>query len=116
MILLSYASDRVGNRGHFVNFGFVMMIAGFGIYLGVPATSHAARFAALILAETGHYSEWTCLHTLVGPNANDCSFDSSYLCLDSIELRKRIQAGRRSRIHEQFLTGHRVSPRSRWCD
>jgi len=64
MILLSYASDRVGNRGHFVNFGFVMMIAGFGIYLGVPATSHAARFAALILAETGHYSEWTCCISL----------------------------------------------------
>lgn len=57
MIVLSYASDRVGNRGHFVNFGFVFMVAGFGIYLGVPASNHAARFAALIMAETGHYSE-----------------------------------------------------------
>ena len=60
MILLSYASDRVGNRGHFVNFGFVFMVAGFGIYLGVPASNHPARFAALIMAETGHYSRSSC--------------------------------------------------------
>ena len=33
------------------------MIAGFGIYLAVPASNHAARFVALIFAEAGHYSE-----------------------------------------------------------
>jgi hypothetical protein len=57
MIALSFASDWHKNRGWYVNFGFVLMIAGFGIYLGVPASNHAARFAALIFAEAGHYSE-----------------------------------------------------------
>jgi hypothetical protein len=57
MIALSFASDWSKNRGWYVNFGFVLMIAGFGIYLGVPASNHAARFAALIFAEAGHYSK-----------------------------------------------------------
>lgn len=34
-----------------------MMVLAFGIYLGVPDTNHAARFAALILAEVGHYGK-----------------------------------------------------------
>ena len=33
------------------------MIVAFGIYLGVPSTNHAARFAALIMAEVGHYGK-----------------------------------------------------------
>ena len=57
MIALSYASDYQKNRGWYVDFGYILMIAGFGIYLGVPATSTGARFAALIFAEAGHYSE-----------------------------------------------------------
>lgn len=58
MIILSYASDKTKNRGWFVDFGFVLMCAGFAIYLAVPSTNHAARFAALIFAEAGHYSRW----------------------------------------------------------
>jgi len=57
MIALSYASDYYKNRGYFVQAGYILMIAGFGIYLAVPASNHAARFVALIFAEAGHYSE-----------------------------------------------------------
>jgi hypothetical protein len=33
------------------------MVVAFAIYLAVPSSNHQARFAALVLAETGHYSE-----------------------------------------------------------
>lgn len=58
MIAICFWSDHIGNRGWPTQIGWLGEILGFAIYLGVPATNHAARFAALILAEAGHYSEF----------------------------------------------------------
>jgi hypothetical protein len=57
MILASWISDRILNRGWPTQFGWWIMVVAFAIYLAVPSTNHQARFAALVLAETGHYSE-----------------------------------------------------------
>lgn len=57
MVIGSWISDRYKNRGWPSQFGWWVMILAFGIYLGVDPSQHAARFAALILAEVGHYSE-----------------------------------------------------------
>lgn len=57
MVIGSWISDRYKNRGWPIQFGWAVMVLAFGIYLGVPATNHPARFAALILAEIGHYGE-----------------------------------------------------------
>lgn len=56
MVLASWLSDRFKNRGWPTQSGWFLSIIGFGIYLGAPSTNHAARFAALIFAECGHYS------------------------------------------------------------
>ncbi len=53
MIAVSMWSDRISNRGWPSQIGWWGEILGFAIYLGVPSTNHAARFAALILAEAG---------------------------------------------------------------
>lgn len=57
MVLCAMLSDKYKNRGWPIQFGGLLSIAGFAIYVAVPATNHAARFAALILAEVGHYSK-----------------------------------------------------------
>lgn len=57
MVIASYISDHYRNRGWPSQVGWWMMILAFGIYLGVDTSNHAARFAALILAEVGHYGE-----------------------------------------------------------
>ncbi|THY47677.1 hypothetical protein D6C98_07019 [Aureobasidium pullulans] len=48
-------SDRFGNRGWPTQFGWLLLIVGFGLFLGTPTSNKPAHFAALILAETGHY-------------------------------------------------------------
>lgn len=57
MIIASMISDRYRNRGWPTQFGWWLSIIAFGIYLGAPYTNRSARIAALILGETGHYSE-----------------------------------------------------------
>jgi len=57
MIAICFWSDHIENRGWPTQIGWPGEILGFAIYLGVPSAKHAARFAALILAEAGHYSE-----------------------------------------------------------
>lgn len=57
MVLFAFLSDRFKNRGWPIQFGSLLSTMGFLIYLIVPPTNHAARFAALIFAEVGHYSE-----------------------------------------------------------
>jgi hypothetical protein len=57
MVVFSWVSDKKKNRGWPSQIGWWMMILAFAIYLGLPTTNHPARFAALILAESGHYSE-----------------------------------------------------------
>jgi len=56
MIAIYFWSDHIGNRGWPTQIG-IGEILGLAIYLGVPSANHAARVAALILAEAGHYSE-----------------------------------------------------------
>jgi len=60
MIIAAKLSDRFGNRGWPTQFGWLLLILGFAIFLAYP--NKPARFAALILAETGHYS--MCLSNL----------------------------------------------------
>jgi len=57
MIAVAKASDRFGNRGWPTQFGWTLLIVGFAIFLGAPTENKPAHFAALILAETGHYSK-----------------------------------------------------------
>lgn len=56
MIIAAKISDRIGSRGWPTQFGWVLLIVGFATFLGAPTHNKAAHFAALILAETGHYS------------------------------------------------------------
>ena len=56
MIIAAKISDRFGNRGWPTQFGWMLLIVGFAIFLGAPESNKPAHFAALILAETGHYS------------------------------------------------------------
>ena len=57
MIIGSWYSDRIKNRGWPCQFGWWLMVLAFGMYLGISHTNKRARFAALIFAEAGHYSE-----------------------------------------------------------
>lgn len=56
MIIAAKLSDRFGNRGWPTQFGWMLLIVGFVIFLGTPTSNKPAHFAALVLAETGHYS------------------------------------------------------------
>jgi hypothetical protein len=56
MIIAAKVSDKFGNRGWPTQFGWVLLIVGFAIFLGAPTSNKPAHFVALILAETGHYS------------------------------------------------------------
>jgi hypothetical protein len=66
MIIVAKLSDRFGNRGWPTQFGWTLLIVGFAIFLGAPTSNKPAHFAALILAETGHYSMYP---TFRVPNA-----------------------------------------------
>jgi hypothetical protein len=59
MIIAAKLSDRLGNRGWPTQFGWTLLIVGFAIFLGAPTSNKPAHFAALILAETGHYSMYS---------------------------------------------------------
>lgn len=56
MIIAAKISDRIGSRGWPTQFGWLLLIVGFATFLGAPTSNKPAHFAALILAETGHYS------------------------------------------------------------
>lgn len=58
MIVAAKVSDRFGNRGWPTQFGWMLLIVGFAVFLGAPTENKPAHFAALILAETGHYSKY----------------------------------------------------------
>ncbi|KAI9637765.1 major facilitator superfamily domain-containing protein [Dioszegia hungarica] len=73
MVIASYISDHYRNRGWPSQVGWWMMILAFGIYLGVDTSNHAARFAALILAEVGHY---VCTPLIVTWQANNAGNES----------------------------------------
>ncbi|RSH80868.1 hypothetical protein EHS25_007037 [Saitozyma podzolica] len=73
MILASWISDRILNRGWPTQFGWWIMVVAFAIYLAVPSTNHQARFAALVLAETGHY---ICTPLIVTWAANNAGSES----------------------------------------
>jgi hypothetical protein len=64
MIIAAKLSDRFGNRGWPTQFGWMLLIVGFAIFLGAHTENKPARFAALILAETGHYSMSSTLQLL----------------------------------------------------
>jgi hypothetical protein len=57
MIAVAKLSDKFGNRGWPTQFGWALLIVGFAIFLGAPTDNKPAHFAALILAETGHYGK-----------------------------------------------------------
>lgn len=57
MIAVAKLSDKFGNRGWPTQFGWTLLIVGFAIFLGAPTDNKPAHFAALILAETGHYGK-----------------------------------------------------------
>lgn len=59
MVIAARISDHYGNRGWTMQFGWLCLIVGFAMFLGLPPTNRAGRFIALILAECGHYSEFT---------------------------------------------------------
>lgn len=59
MIIAAKVSDKFGNRGWPTQFGWMLLIVGFAIFLGAPTSNKPAHFVALILAETGHYSMYS---------------------------------------------------------
>jgi hypothetical protein len=73
MILAAKVSDRFGNRGWPTQFGWMLLIVGFAIFLGAPTSNKPAHFAALILAETGHYSKHLLVDPLESPLTDICS-------------------------------------------
>ncbi|OCF56174.1 hypothetical protein L486_06115 [Kwoniella mangroviensis CBS 10435] len=68
MILCAGFPDRVRDRGLWTQVGWALEIAAFAIWLGVPSSAHKARFAALVLAEVGHY---VCTPLIVTWQANN---------------------------------------------
>lgn len=64
MIIAAKISDKFGNRGWPTQFGWMLLIVGFAIFLGAPTSNKPAHFVALILAETGHYSMYSHRRTL----------------------------------------------------
>ncbi|WVR09349.1 hypothetical protein IAU60_006415 [Kwoniella sp. DSM 27419] len=73
MIACAYASDKQRNRGLWVQVGWVIEVLGFAMYLGLPATNHKGRFAALIFGEVGHY---ICTPLIVTWQANNSGSES----------------------------------------
>ncbi|TIA58898.1 hypothetical protein D6C77_05190 [Aureobasidium pullulans] len=73
MIIAAKISDRFGNRGWPTQFGWLLLIVGFGLFLGTPTSNKPAHFAALILAETGHY---ICTPLIVTWSANNAGSES----------------------------------------
>ena len=63
MIIAAKVSDKFGNRGWPTQFGWMLLIVGFAIFLGAPTSNKPAHFVALILAETGHYSMYSHIRT-----------------------------------------------------
>ena len=77
MIIAAKLSDRFGSRGWPTQFGWMLLIVGFAVFLGAPTSNKPAHFAALILAETGHYSKF--------PYANKNSFLTAVPSLHTID-------------------------------
>ncbi|KEQ72722.1 MFS general substrate transporter [Aureobasidium namibiae CBS 147.97] len=73
MIIAAKASDRFGNRGWPTQFGWLLLIVGFAIFLGAHESNKPAHFVALILAEVGHY---ICTPLIVTWSANNAGSES----------------------------------------
>lgn len=80
MIIAAKLSDRFSNRGWPTQFGWMLLIVGFAVFLGAPTDNKPAHFAALILAETGHYSEYSPKRHLV--SAPSLTIEHSLHALD----------------------------------
>lgn len=79
MIIAAKLSDRFRNRGWPTQFGWMLLIVGFAIFLGASTENKPAHFVALILAETGHYSKSSirqllsaCLTFVSSLHSTDC--------------------------------------------
>ncbi|KAI7326629.1 MFS general substrate transporter [Hortaea werneckii] len=73
MIIAAKLSDRFRNRGWPTQFGWMLLIVGFAIFLGASTENKPAHFVALILAETGHY---ICTPLIVTWSANNAGSES----------------------------------------
>jgi len=73
MIIAAKVSDKFGNRGWPTQFGWMLLIVGFAIFLGAPTSNKPAHFVALILAETGHYSVYS-----LSPSHIKCSSNTRF--------------------------------------
>ncbi|KAL7418357.1 hypothetical protein Q5752_006815 [Cryptotrichosporon argae] len=108
MVFTSSLSDRYRNRGWPTQFGWWIMIVAFGIYLGVPNTNHAARSAALILAETGHY---ICTPLIVTWAANNAGNES----LRAVVVPFVVPCAQAVAAGSGYLFPSTDSPHSRWA-
>ena len=73
MIVAAKLSDKYGSRGWPTQFGWLLLIIGFAMFLGAPRDNKAAHFAALIFAEAGHY---ICTPLIVTWTANNAGSES----------------------------------------
>jgi hypothetical protein len=109
MIIAAKVSDRFGNRGWPTQFGWLLLIIGFAIFLGAPTSNKPAHFVALILAETGHYSKcsstfmWNMLLTV------STSLHSTDRDLVGQQCRQRVSTCRCCTPCRRSCTGRRVS-------
>jgi hypothetical protein len=87
MIIAAKVSDRFGNRGWPTQFGWLLLIIGFAVFLGAPTSNKPAHFVALILAETGHYSK--CSST--------CTWNKSLTAASSLHSTDRYLVGQQCR-------------------
>jgi hypothetical protein len=87
MIIAAKVSDRFGNRGWPTQFGWLLLIIGFAVFLGAPTSNKPAHFVALILAETGHYSK--CSST--------CTWNKSLTAASSLHSTDRHLVGQQCR-------------------
>jgi len=107
MIIASRISDRYNNRGWPSQFGWALMVIGFSIWLGSSVHNRAAHITALILAESGHYSEYrSASHVcpqLIG------SLHPAHRHLVRQQLRKRVPTSRRRPSRRLHRPSRRVS-------
>ena len=113
MIAVAKLSDKFGNRGWPTQFGWTLLIVGFAIFLGAPTDNKPAHFAALILAETGHYGKQsTSPHLYSSLNSQltiVCSLHPPNRNLVRQQRRQRIPPCRRGASCSRTRTSRRVS-------
>jgi hypothetical protein len=109
MIIAAKVSDRFGNRGWPTQFGWMLLIVGFAIFLGAPESNKPAHFAALILAETGHYSMSCSTSIWCTSLTVTCSLHSTNRHLVRQQRRQRVSTCRCRASCCRPCTGCRVS-------